>query len=376
MASLIIAIATVASAQDTRESQLAAQQAEKATSLRPYEPDQLEERLLLVDGLMTPTRPIYPFIGSMFDGGGIAIGPGYRGRYGDTGRFDAHAAWSVKNYKSADATLVVPAFADRRVVLAMRANWQDAPDVAFYGVGNDSRPEGRIGYAYRATTVGVSGRVQAARLVAVGGGLDSLQLQTGPARTDTSIVSADRNYRVARLFAEFDWRTAARYTRRGGLYRLEWADYHQANAGSNSFGRVDAEAQHFVPLLRENWVIALRALATSTITAPGEQVPVALLPDLGGSHALRGYSAWRFRDRNRLLLTGEYRWIAGPFVDMALFVDAGKVAAELSGLNFHDLKTAYGIGASFHTLTSTMTRIELARTHEGTSLAFSFSPSF
>ena len=55
------------------------------------------------------------------------------------------------------------------------------------------------------------------------------------------------------------------------------------------------------------------------------------MPELGGSHTLRGYSSWRFRDRNRLLLTGEYRWTAGPFVDMALFVDAGKVAARRSG---------------------------------------------
>ena len=44
---------------------------------------------------------------------------------------------------------------------------------------------------------------------------------------------------------------------------------------------------------------------------------------------LRGYPSWRFRDRNRLLLTGEYRWTAGQFVDMALFVDAGKVAARV-----------------------------------------------
>ena len=92
--------------------------------------------------------------------------------------------------------------------------------------------------------------------------------------------------------------------------------------------------QQFVPILRENWVIALRALASTTSTAPGQDVPFYLLPDLGGSHTLRGYPAWRFRDRNRLLLTGEYRWTAGPFVDMALFLDAGKVAPRLADLDF------------------------------------------
>jgi outer membrane protein assembly factor BamA len=101
-----------------------------------------------------------------------------------------------------------------------------------------------------------------------------------------------------------------------------------------------------------------------------------MMPDLGGSHTLRGYPAWRFRDRNRMLLTGEYRWTAGPLVDMALFVDAGKVAPRARDLNLRDLKATYGVGMSLHTPVSTLTRIEVARTGEGTSLVLSFSPSF
>jgi outer membrane translocation and assembly module TamA len=61
---------------------------------------------------------------------------------------------------------------------------------------------------------------------------------------------------------------------------------------------------------------------------------------------------------------------------MALFLDAGKVASSANDLDLHGFKKTYGIGASFHTPTSTVTRIEVARTHEGTSLLFSFSPSF
>ena len=92
-------------------------------------------------------------------------------------------------------------------------------------------------------------------------------------------------------------------------------------------------------MLRENWVIALRALASTTRPRAGQDVPYFLMPDLGGSHTLRGYPPWRFRDRNRLLLTGEYRWTAGPFVDMALFLDAGKVAPRARDLDLRGLKT-------------------------------------
>jgi hypothetical protein len=105
-------------------------------------------------------------------------------------------------------------------------------------------------------------------------------------------------------------------------------------------------------------------------------VPYYMLPDLGGSHTLRGYPTWRFRDRSRLALTGEFRWTAGPFVDMALFADAGTVAPKLDELDFQDLKHSYGIGMTVHTFARTLTRIELARTRDGMGVSFSFGPSF
>jgi outer membrane protein assembly factor BamA len=178
------------------------------------------------------------------------------------------------------------------------------------------------------------------------------------------------------VFAEVDWRQSPGYTTRGGLYRVEWSDYRENSAGAHSFNRVDAEVQEFVPVLRESSVIALRALASSTSTGAGKDVPYVLLPDLGGSHTLRGYPTWRFRDRSRMLLTGEYRWRAGHFVDMALFMDAGMVAPRFSDIDVQEFRKTYGIGMSFHTPISTVTRIEVARTSEATSLVFSFSPSF
>jgi hemolysin activation/secretion protein len=123
-------------------------------------------------------------------------------------------------------------------------------------------------------------------------------------------------------------------------------------------------------------VLAFRAQVSTTTTAEGTDVPLVLMPDLGGSHLLRGYPSWRFRGPNRVLLTGEYRWTAGPFVDMALFLDAGKVTARPGDLDLQHLKKTYGIGASLHTFTTTVMRVEVARTVEGTTLGVSFSPSF
>jgi len=63
-------------------------------------------------------------------------------------------------------------------------------------------------------------------------------------------------------------------------------------------------------------------------------------------------------------------------MDMAVFVDAGKVTARRADLNLRDLEISRGFGVRLHTPSATVTRIEVARSREGTSFILSFSPSF
>ena len=131
-----------------------------------------------------------------------------------------------------------------------------------------------------------------------------------------------------------------------------------------------------MPVLRENWVFAFRALLSFTDAASGEDVPYFMMPTLGGGSDLRSYTSFRFRDRNRMLLSAEYRWTPSHFLDMAFFYDAGKVAADRSDLDFNGLKRSYGVGARFHTLDANVLRIEYARGDEGGRIIFAAGPSF
>jgi AAA family ATP:ADP antiporter len=385
---MLVASADPAFAQQTREEQRAAEQAAKAAHLHPWTPTTTERRLERIQKFLNNKPTFYPFIGSIFRGGWLAVGPGYRTRYAQSGAFDAHGAWSLKSYKAAEASLKLPDFAQGKIAIDLRARWLDAPKVAFYGVGNQSSPAAKTSFLYRTTTVGMSARVRPAKVFAFGGGADVLGVDTGAGTSgrsieerftvaDTTGLGAAPTYLRSNMFVEVDSRDSPGYTRRGGFYRADVASYHQTGDGPYSFRRVDAEIDHFIPLLRENWVIALRAVASAAATAAGESVPYFLMPDLGGSSDLRGYPSWRFRDRNRLLLTGEYRWMAGQFVDMALFVDAGKVAARWSDVGLEGLRRSYGIGVRFHTPAATVMRVEVARTRdEGTSLILAFGPAF
>ena len=115
-----------------------------------------------------------------------------------------------------------------------------------------------------------------------------------------------------------------------------------------SFRRLDADFRQYFPLLKEHWVLAFARQAQITDVEDGQVIPYYLLPSLGGANTLRGYSDFRFQDKHMLLLGAEYRWLPSRIVDMAIFVDAGKVAAERRDLDLDGLKTTYGIGIRFH----------------------------
>ncbi len=377
LAGVLIAPAP-AQAQETRAEQLAAAKAEKAAHLEPYAPGVLERRIDFVNRHLLTPRQFHPFVGSVLEGGGLAVGPGYRRPFGDGGLVTAHAAWTFRHYTGVEGRIALPAFGDGRVRVEAYGGRIHAPTAAFYGVGNGSQRGDRQSFGYDEKTVGASARVQAGRLVEFGG--SSEYVATAGEVNDegaTGLVrSLDLAYARNSAFASLDSRTSPGYSQRGGLARVSLADYRQVNGAGSGFMRADGELQAFIPLRAERQIVALRAAAATTVTAGGNVVPFYLLPELGGNSSLRGYSSWRFRDRARLLLSGEYRWSAGPLVDMSLFGDAGQVAPQLRDLSLRNLHTSYGVGFSVHTPSATVTRLEVARSREGVGLLISFSPSF
>jgi Omp85 superfamily domain len=365
----------------SRADQLAREQAARALTSRPYQPTGFEKAVDLAEDLVLNPPRVYPWFGSIYPGGLFALGGGVRQPFGDTGLFDVHGGWSFRNYTGVSASLRLPQLADGKVKFDLHGNVINAPSVLFTGIGQDT-PNERSFFKYSPMTAGAGVTISPVKYFNLGAAADYLKANTGTAKRDPleerfDLIDApglgeDPTYLVTKAFAEIDWRTSPGYTDRGGLYRVDWSDYSQSNdtLRGYSFRRLDADIRQFIPLMRANWVIALRGLVSTTYTSGNDVVPFYLMPDLGGGGDLRGYQSFRFRDRHKLLLSGEYRWKAGQFVDMALFVDAGKVTADRSDLNFKDLQPAYGVGVRFHAPSATMLRIDVAKTREGVGVVF------
>jgi hypothetical protein len=377
-----------AGAQTTREAEIEREQAEKAARLRPPQKSKAEKVTdVLGKYFALPTGP-YPWFGSVYGGGGASVGAGYRRAIGDSGNYNVLAGYSIRNYKLLQGTVGLPDFAKGRVRVDFGARWIDAPRVSFYGLGNGSAKGEKASFDYQPLRIDGTVTLAPARWIQFGGGPFYEDVTTGPGARAPSIedrfgnpdpgfevpgLGQDVSFVGARAFAGIDWRTSPSYTRRGGWYFVEWSRYAARESRPYDFDRVDAEVLQFVPLLRENWVIALRGKTTLTTGRDGGDVPYFQMPFLGSGQTLRGFANHRFIDRNLLLLQAEYRWTPSPVLDMAIFYDAGKVAARRKDLDVDGLHTDWGVGVRFHGPAVTALRIDLAKSREGWGLIFGTS---
>jgi hypothetical protein len=379
---------SASAAQDSRAESIAAEQAKKAAALKPYEPSSAEKLTLsLKRELVDFPSGFYPYFASAYSGGGLTLGAGYRQFYGDRTHWDIKGLYSVKNYKFIELSTDSWGHANGRVDLHLRTGWRDATEVGYWGLGIDSPEEAVSNYRMKQGYVGGDLQMRPARLVVIGAGATyedfKLEQGTGP---DPSIeevftpvtapgLGVSPKYLHTNASFGLDSRPSAGYARRGGLYQVSYHNYADQDK-TYSFDRMDGEIVQHIPILRENWVISLHGLVQTTLN-DADQVPYFLLPSLGSGSTLRAYSSWRFRDRQSLLLSGEFRWIPNRLgLDMALFYDAGKVASHWDGLSLNGMKSDVGIGIRFHSPLATPLRIELAKGTGGIHLVFAGSAAF
>ncbi len=381
-----LVLPAAAAAQDTRAEEIAARQEAKAAVLKPYQPTTFE-RLFggLEETFISPPSGFYPAFGSIYPGGGLRMGVGWRRFYARKAVFDVHGLYSVKNYKLVEVGTRTPWNALGRFEYGVKAGWLDATQVGFWGLGMDEaaqRANAHLSKGYAAFTAAArpNGWTQLSGEV----GFDDYKTEDSEQREppisaiyDAATapgLGASPSFVRVQGTAAIDWRTSPSYSTRGGYYGVTLANHSDDTYG---FNRLDAELIQHVPLWHNNWVISVRG-RVQTILDDDDAVPYFLLPSLGSGTTIRGHSSGRFRDRHSILTSAEFRWIPNRLgLDMAIFYDAGKVTSARGDLDFTDLEDSWGVGARFHVPTSTILRIEAARPRSGNwRLIFSTGAAF
>lgn len=373
---------------DTRTAVIEQQQAQKSTELRPDEPNAAEKYLNYAETYLTTARGWHPFFESALSGGGFTVGAGYKTFLGAYNTFDVRGSWTPSGYKRVEAEYLAPRLLRRQGAFSLIGGWREATEVRFHGLGNDSPAEHDLEYAFEQPYAASTFTFRPAnRHLLLRAGFEASQWdQESASGTDPSVESAYTPQTLPGLGAKvtylhtqgtvgLDTRPGAGYARRGGYYGVTFHDYTDPD-GVFGFKLIDYEAIQHIPIVRETWVLSFRAAASVTGLKDDQEIPFFMLPAVGGGSSLRGYSSWRFRDRNSLELQAEWRVMVNRFLDLAFFYDTGKVEANTRDLNFKNLHDDFGVGVRFHGPLSTPLRVDLARSVEGLSFVFAASAVF
>jgi outer membrane protein assembly factor BamA len=338
-----------------------------------------------LDGPSAPHDGFYPETGGMIPGAGLSVGPGYRRHlFGDRMIVDASAAVSWRRYSMMQSQLTWPRLAHDRVSLGAQVKFQDFTEINYFGIGRDSALGDQTDYRLRNLDVlgnaavrarpwlTVTARAGMLRRVDISPGRSTLHPSTTDIFDDRSAPGLvdQPNYVHADVGADVDTRDNPGYPAHGGRYRLSLATFQDRDFARYSFRRVEADAAHYVPLGRT--VFALRGRLDVSTAAANQQIPFFMLPTLGGSSSLRGYADYRFRDRDLVQLTAEYRWPLLRALDAAVFYDAGTVAPSIAELRGRPA-TNYGIGVRAHSATHLIARVDVARGSEGMRALLTFT---
>ena len=343
-------------------------------------------------------KPVHPVIGGVAPGSGFGAGIGVGSPSNKPWRLEAKAVGTQRRYWALSAGA---GYGTSRTRVDVYGRRRDMPQLAFYGLGNDSRAEDRTSFGMRETVAGALAMARLAPWVTIGLRAEENRTKLGAGRPG-EFPSIDARYaaadvpgitgrgKYARYEASVDVRVPAALGKafyQGARYRVAYAYFDDQLADEFSFTRVDVEAQQRFTMPIPQHVLTLHAWASSSIADRGQAVPFYLQRTLGGKSfvrsvhdniigsdgsrgTLRGYSELRFRDLSTLLLQAEYRIPVWGLLDATVYADAGKVARSRSDLDLTGLKHNFGLSVSAMKGDVTAARVDLAFGGEGTRLFF------
>lgn len=414
-----LSIATLSLAQDSRHELLRMQRENKRAQVVPYTVDRVEAQMLRFDKAETPTiadwnlKGLYPRIAWPARGSGAALG--FRYWQPDFwGPLDAAGAafYSWRHYQHYDFQFGLMPHVGRqipqrswrgddvyelastqpgfgRVPFYVTLRYRYLPEEDFYGIGPDSDRDDRSTYLQEEGRLYLTTGYQfTPHLVwIVNGGFQKNAL--GPGKSG-SYPSTDELFDGAtapgladapdylRLGTQvfLDHRDEPGNPHSGFMVALAYTRFDDRTNDAFSFDRYGLDARAFVPLGSPQRVLALRTALLVDNADKDNVVPFFMQLSLGGSHTLRGFDSFRWRDQEIMLYQAEYRWEPLPFWDLDAFIEAGAVGGPDADLSFSNLELDWGFGTRFKTYRDVVVRFEIAFSHETTRYYVRGSTSF
>ena len=384
-----------AAATTTREEAIAAERAEKLAELWPERTSPMVDtvnRLVergFSEGLDSGKGANGPQIvlGGMRPGQGFTAGIGYRRSdlWAERLGYRATARGTFQGAYLFDFNLDFQGLKTERTSVRWYSKYEHSPDIDFYGLGNDSPKEQHTTFGYDDLTTDVDFGYQAFRHLDVGFTTGYLRADSGRGHDDFAPIdevfppdqlpgyNQDTKFTRIGAFADFDYRDSKTGPRSGGVLGMRYREYWDIDRKTFAFRQTEYEFQQYIPYYNKGRVIAIRSAVVLTFPKEGNEVPIYLQPVLGGNDDLRGFGGYRFRDNHSVYLGVEHRWHASGNLEMAAFVDAGKVVPLKRDIDVARMNYSGGIGFRVRVRSAIVSRTDFAISREGFRIVWTFS---
>lgn len=258
--------------------------------------------------------------------------------------------------------------------------WYRQNSLLFWGFGAESLDDDDSEFRWDQSFFTMKGRVPFGRKVRleVGAGFErsDVTFREGPF---TGVpVFGDGVTKFAQATANVVWDLSyiEEFQPRGARFALGGAGFLGGEDTSTEFFRLSGSGEGYLPL-NDRQQLALRAMVDVMRGNEAGDIPFMYLSAIGGTEVLRSYNTDRFRDRDRLAFTAEWRYEVWrdlherSRIEGFVFWDEATVARTLSSIE--EFRTSLGFGARFVFGYRVRAVTFLAFGAEGARFTFSFS---
>ena len=148
------------------------------------------------------------------------------------------------------------------------------------------------------------------------------------------------------------------------------AVYNDFREDDFRFWKASLDFSQYVRLFHDR-ILVIRLKGELTEPFSNKNIPFYYLSELGSRETVRGFRRGRFRDRDMILGSLEYRYPIWHLFDALLFIDAGKVSKDIFAHPLtKELHWGYGGGIRIWGDKGMIAKIEIAKSRDGIRVTF------
>jgi hypothetical protein len=300
-------------------------------------------------------RSLLPTYGSL-RGGGLKYK--HKGLISENSIFDITSTIWLKNRSMQRIRIRDLDLAGGAATAGLKAEYLILPDERFYGTGMNSEKEGKTNFAWEKISLDLSlGRKFSQKVKAdlvftyqrnnILPGRENSIPSTTDIYDDISIPGLETGIELAGgdFEIKIDSRNHPGVSTAGWEISLEAGLLWQFENREFGFWESSFDIKRYVHLFYNRYMV-FRTAAQNVDPLSERNIPFYYLSEIGQWNTIRGFSRSRFRDRDLLLGSVEYRWPLTPyFLHALIFVDAGKVSGDIfDSITENNFEITYGIG--------------------------------